>query len=89
MIASPGTISITCSCLVRKPNPTNTPTRIIHRSRPVSTAFRHAQTAATINRMSSASGLLKRNIIAATGVSANVAPARMPAQWPKYLRVIQ
>ena len=47
-----------------------------------------AQTAAIISRMSSASGLSKRNIIAATGVTARVTPATMPAQWPKYFRVI-
>ena len=89
MADSAGTISITCSCLVRNPNPTNTPVRISQRHRPSSTAFISDQTAAIISRISSASGLSKRNISAATGVSASTAPARIPDRWPKYFRVIR
>ena len=48
----------------------------------VSVARTTKYAAATINRTSSASGLLNRNISAATGVSARAAPAIRPAPGP-------
>ena len=80
--ASGGTTSITWSCLVRKPNPTNIPVINSHLVFPDSTPRNIAQTAAIISSTSNASGLLNRNISAATGVSASTSPASNPAAAP-------
>ncbi|SKS10820.1 Uncharacterised protein [Mycobacteroides abscessus subsp. abscessus] len=73
---------------MRNPSPTNTPTSSIHRVRPSSTARIIAHTAAIIKNTSRASGLLKRNINTATGVTASSKPASRPAGCPKYRRTV-
>ena len=78
-----GTTSSTCSVLVRKPSPMKTPTSIIHLADPFSIERIVAQAPSAINSTSSASGLLKRNISTATGVSAITAPDSRPAAAPK------
>ena len=80
---SAGTTSSTCSVLVRKPNPTKTPASAIQRTEPLSIAWRVAHAASAMRRVRRASGLLKRNMRTATGVSASAAPARRPAAAPK------
>src|SRR5690242_16327165 len=82
--ARPGTTSITWSCLVKKPKPISAPHKTSHRVRPSVTARISAQTAATISKTRSASGLLYRNISVATGVTARSAPAINPAPGPKW-----
>ena len=83
-----GTTSMTWSCLVRNPNPTNTPVSTSHRVRPSSTARIAAQTAAIMSSTRRASGLLNRNIKAATGVTASVSPASRPAAAPNCRRMV-
>ena len=61
--------------LARNANPMNTPASSSHRVPARSIARTVAYAAATISSTSSASGLLNRNISAATGVSASTAPA--------------
>jgi hypothetical protein len=68
--------------LARKPKPTKTPAQSSHLVRPVSIAREVAHAPAIISSTSSASGLLKRNISTATGVSASTAPAIRPAAGP-------
>ena len=58
------------------------PAREASRSRPLSTQA----AAPSISSTSSASGLLKRNMRAVTGVVQNSAPATMPAALPQYRR---
>ena len=53
-----------------------------HFVRPFSIARTSVQAAAVISSTSSASGLLNRNISAATGVSASTSPAMTPAAGP-------
>ena len=59
---------------------------INHRVDPLSVARRVAYMAAVRSKTRSASGLLNRNISAATGVSMTTAPARRPAAGPNHLR---
>ncbi len=80
--ARPGTTRKACNIFVRKAKPSAEPASAIHLVLPVSVARTTKYAAATINRTSSASGLLNRNISAATGVSARAAPAIRPAPGP-------
>jgi hypothetical protein len=77
--ASAGTTSSACSIFVRNPNPTNAPASISQRGDAFSTARSAAHAAATSANTSNASGLLNRNISAATGVVASTAAASRPA----------
>ncbi len=77
-----------CNILVRNPNPTSTPTSTSQRVRPASTARSSAYAAPTSSSVSSASGLLNRNISTATGVSASTAPASSPAAVPAVRRTV-
>src|SRR5437879_3562305 len=73
-----------CSSFARNANPTNAPVAANHRTDPCSTA-RTVQYAAIVSSSTNmASGLLKRNITAATGVVATTAPARRPATGPNH-----
>ncbi len=63
---------------MRKPKPNITPVNSSHRVLAVSVARSRPYAASVISSTSSASGLLNRNISAATGVSASVAPATRP-----------
>src|SRR3569833_2357569 len=63
-----------CSILARKPSPTHAAARSSHRVLASSRARRRAYVPHDSTRTSSASGLLKRNINAATGVVASTAP---------------
>lgn len=65
------------------------PHNTIHRVCPSCSARSSAHTAAMSRNTSSASGLLKRNINVATGVSASTAPAIKPAGGPKCFRTIR
>ena len=80
--ASPGTTRKACSILVRNAKPSAQPANAIHRVLAVSVARTTQYAAATSSSTSSASGLLNRNINAATGVSASAAPAIRPAPGP-------
>ena len=78
-----------CSIFVRKPKPTSdaapsTATGCCRARAHGSVAY----AAATSSSVSSASGLLKRNISAATGVSASTAPAIRPAAAPNQRRTV-
>ncbi|CAM5444673.1 hypothetical protein SRIMM317S_02719 [Streptomyces rimosus subsp. rimosus] len=84
--ASGGRISHACNVLVRKAKPKQTPASSSHFVRASSSARSTQYTAHTMSRQSSASGLLKRNISAATGVSASSAPANSPAPAPNRRR---
>ena len=55
---------------------------------PASSARSVAHTASAMRSVSSASGLLKRNISAATGVSASAAPASSALPWPNQRRTV-
>ncbi|SLH15916.1 Uncharacterised protein [Mycobacteroides abscessus subsp. abscessus] len=66
----------------------NAPVSISQRQRPSATARVVAHAAATISSTSSASGLLKRNINAATGMTARTSPASRPAAAPKLRRTV-
>ena len=59
-----------------------------HRVRPVSRDRSSAQAAATSRKVSSASGLLNRNISTATGVSAATRAAIRPATGPATRRTV-
>jgi hypothetical protein len=80
--AKAGNTRKACSILVRKPKPTMVPASTNHRVRPSSTARSVAYAPMLSSRTSSASGLSKRNISAATGVVATTAPAMSPAAGP-------
>ena len=69
----------TCRVLVRKPRPMKTPTTMNHFGEACSIDFIVAQAPSAMSSVSSASGLLNRNISTATGVSAMTAPAMRPA----------
>ncbi len=84
--ASAGRISHACSVLVRNPSPKQSPASTSHFVRPSASARRTAAMAHTMSRHNSASGLLKRNISAATGVSASTPPASSPAAAPNRRR---
>ena len=69
---------------MRKPRPMKTPTIMNHFGEACSIDFIVAQAPSAMSRSSSASGLLKRNISTATGVSARTTPAMRPAAAPKW-----
>ena len=75
----PGSTRNACSSLARNANPTSTPASTSQRVFPPSSARVIAYAAPTSRRTSSESGLLKRNISAATGVSAATGPATSAA----------
>src|SRR6476661_8353218 len=78
-----GNTRTACSILARKPKPTAAPAPTIHHRLAFCSHARCTQYApATNNSTSSASGLLKRNINAATGVSAKTVPANSAAEGP-------
>ncbi len=70
-----GTTRSAWSILARKPNPTVEKATTNHQVLPRSSARIMAYAPTTRSSTSSASGLLNRNISAATGVSASTAPA--------------
>ncbi len=84
--ANAGSTRKACSILVRKPKPTMVPASTSHRVRPSSTARSVAYAPTDSSSTSSASGLSKRNMSAATGVVATTAPAIRPAAGPAYRR---
>ncbi len=65
-----------------------TPTAMNHFGDAFSMDFRVAQAPSTMRSVRRASGLLKRNMSTATGVSARTAPAMRPAAAPKLLRTV-
>src|ERR1700722_19578921 len=75
MPASAGRIRNACNCFVRKPNPTIAPAHSTHRNLPDWMPRTVKYTARLISNTNRASGLLNRNINAATGVSARTPPA--------------
>ncbi len=75
-----------CNSLVRKPKPTSAPATTSQRVRPESIARTVAYPAAVRRSTSSASGSSKRNIRAATGVTATTRPARSPAPGEAHRR---
>ena len=81
--ANAGSTRNACSILARKPKPTAAPAATNHQRL---LSFSHARcmqyAPATSSSTSSASGLLNRNISAATGVSARTAPASSAAPAP-------
>ncbi len=77
--ARPGTTRNACNIFVRNAKPMAQPANAIQRVLAVSVARTMQYAAATSSRTSNASGLLNRNISAATGVSASTAPAIRPA----------
>ena len=88
--ASPkaGSTRNACNILARKPNPTATPAKASQRGLAFSSARTTQYAPATSISTRSASGLLKRNISAATGVSASTAPARRPTAGPDVRRTV-
>lgn len=68
--------------------PRKTPTRANHRADDASTARTVAHAPRVIVRVSSASGLLNRNMSTATGVRARIAPASSAAPCPKWRRTV-
>ena len=84
-ITSPkaGSTRNACSSLARNANPIAVPAKAIHRVECVPRSARTTQyPPATSSSTSSASGLLNRNMSAATGVSASAVPASNPAPGP-------
>src|SRR3954469_15084574 len=73
-----GTTKNACSILARKASPTHDAASSSHDVRASSRARSSAYAAIVSSSTSSASGLLKRNIKAATGVVASTAPASRP-----------
>ncbi len=76
--AKAGSTRNACRVLVRNARPNITPTNTSQRVEAVSVARTVPYAASVSSSTSSASGLLKRNISAATGVSASAAPATRP-----------
>ena len=72
--------------MARNAKPSSTPQSTSQRVRPFSIARTSAYAAAVISSTSKASGLLNRNIRAATGVSASTSPAISPASGPNHRR---
>ena len=83
----PGTTSSAAAILVSKPRPTQTPASTIQRVRPSCSPRTVAHRAPTQQRISSASGLLWREIATAIGVVASARPATKPAGRPHRRRV--
>ena len=86
--ARPGSTRNAWSILARYPRPRSAPARAIHRVRPDSIARVVAYAASVISSTSIASGLSKRNISVATGVTAMTAPAMIPAAGPNQRRTV-
>ncbi len=86
--AKAGTTMNAWSILVMNPKPTSAPAVTSHAVRPLSMALTVAYAAPTSSSVSSASGLLNRNIRAATGVTASTAPASRPAAPPNHRRTV-
>ncbi len=84
----PGTIRNACNIFVRNAKPMTQPANAIQRVLAVSVARTMQYAAATSRRTSNASGLLNRNISAATGVRASTAPAIRPAAGPLVRRTV-
>ena len=78
----PGTIISATAILASKPRPTATPASTSQRVRPSSSPRTKNHNAATQHRISSASGLLWREIATAIGVNASTRPATKPAARP-------
>src|ERR1700732_2869197 len=74
------------SILAKNAKPSATPAKAIQRALACSSARTVQYALATISSTMAASGLLKRNINAATGVRASVAAASSPAEGPLILR---
>lgn len=95
--AKPGTMRSTWNCLVRNPRPTRPPasasSAVLARFPPREAGFasaRRTQSAASVmSSTSRASGLLNRNVSAATGVVTNRAPASTPNHVPQTRRAIR
>src|SRR5205823_736118 len=77
-----GTTSNACSSFVKKPKPTHEKANTSHQVDPRSSARVTPYAPATSSSTSNASGLLKRNISVAIGVSAITAPASNAAGAP-------
>ncbi len=86
--ANAGTTRSACRLLVRKPTPTKAAPSINHGADALSTARVVAHAPRTSSSTSNASGLLKRNIKAATGVSASTVPASSPEAGPNHRRTV-
>ena len=86
--ANAGRTRKACSILVRYPRPSRAPVSATHRVRPDSTARVMVYAASVMTSTSSASGLSKRNIRAATGVRAMTAPAMVAAAGPDHRRTV-
>ena len=82
--ANAGSTRKACIILARKAIPIITPAATIQRVPARSSARVRQYAPATSIRTSSASGLLNRNMSAATGVSAKIAPAARPAPAPNH-----
>ena len=78
-MARAGMIRNACSILVRNPKPTSVPASTNHFVCAFSKPRTRAYMEPVRSRARRASGLLKRNIMAATGVSARTTPARSAA----------
>ena len=76
--AKAGTTRNACSILAKKPSPTQPPATSSHRRPPGSRERTIAYAPSVSSSTSSASGLLNRNISAATGVVAGTSPASSP-----------
>ena len=72
--------------MARNAKPSTTPASTSHLDRPFSSALTTAYALTVSSRTSRASGLLNRNISAATGVSAMTSPAMSPAAGPNHRR---
>ena len=84
--AMPGTTMSAAAIFVSNPRPTHRPERTSQRVRPSSSARTRNHSAATEHRMSSASGLLWREMATAIGVVASAKPATNPAARPNRRR---
>ena len=82
----PGTTSSAAAIFASKPSPTATPARTTQRVPPSSSARTMHHSAATQHRISSASGLLWREIATVIGVSASTRPPANPAARPNRRR---
>lgn len=83
-----GRIRKAARVLVRKARPNIAPVSSSHRVPAVSIARTSPYAASVSSSTSSASGLLKRNISAATGVSASAVPASRPPSGEKRRRTV-
>jgi hypothetical protein len=82
----PGTTISATAIFVSNPRPTSAPDSTSQRVRPSSSARTSAHSAPVQQRISSASGLLWREIATVIGVSASTSPATKPARRPKRRR---